>query len=257
MYFLFFSLICHYRCLVDIEDGVNLGVPILFGLYELFLQHPFEVANALGEVSFGNDHYALGQRIMNLDRLTQIVQLSSKQTCFNCYFATLMMCKEEYLGVYPEFIERYLHSRMKLRFCQACRKSGPENLLNEPSSHTSSMSNPTEENEPLTWRQIVDQRVAAKTRYFFTPRNKTRITVPDDYSSKFLPILWSSIANRLTSKTSYYMSKEERTQTGKIYDLFLVKAFQYLAKCIMGSSGPNCPHIRNVAAHGMTLTLLI
>lgn len=190
---------------------------------------------------------------MNLERLTQVVQLSSKQTCFNCYFATLMQSKEEYLGVYPEFIEKYLHSRMKLRFCQACRKSGPGNLVNETNTHTSSMPDTTDENESLTWRQIVDKRVAAKTRYFFTPRSKTLITVPDDYSSKFLPILWSSIANRLTSNTAFYMNKEERQQTGKVYDIFLVKAFQYLAKCIMGSSGPNCTHIRNVAAHGTAL----
>lgn len=236
--------------MADFEEGTSLEIPVQLALHELFVQHPFEVVDVLSEVSFSRDHYALGQRLTNLGRLVKIVELASKQTCYNCFVNPMKKHYKELVGIYPEFVLKYLHSRMKLRFCSQCQSSGLVNT-EDPTELTNNISQTIDKNQPLTWREIVDKRVAAKTKYFVTPRSKTVVSVPDDYSSKLLPILWASIANRLTSKTVFYMDMLERQKSGNMHDLFLVKIFQYLARCVLGTSGPGCPHIRNISSHGM------
>lgn len=232
------------------EDSGSLKIPLLMALYELFVQHPFEIADSISQAIFNRNSYTVGQRQMNLTRLTHIMSLASKQSCFNCFSKPLDKHEKELLGIYPEFIQKYMDGRKKFRFCQQCRGSSPG--IPQTGDHSEAVSHKSKNSsKPLTWQQIVDQRVAKKTKYFVTPKSKTRVVVPDDYSSKFLPIFWSSIGNRLTSAAPFYLDIEERVRSGAVNDAFLDQVFQYMASCILGTRGSSSPHLRNIASHGM------
>ncbi|ODN03669.1 hypothetical protein Ocin01_03013 [Orchesella cincta] len=235
------------RCLADMEDGKCLEIPVLFALYELFIKHPFEVADTIGHIVFDRNHYALGQRLMNLTRLTQIVMLSSKQLCYSCFRGKLRKHEKELRGIYPEFFAKYFEARIKLWVCNSCRKESTEIKEDQPPQQQA-VSRPSS-NETLTWRQIIDRRLEVKTRYLVTPKHKTPVVVPDEYSNKLLPIVWSCIANRLTSASGFYLDNDERIRSGNMHDMFIIKIFQYLARCIFGSSGSNCVYIAKIASH--------
>lgn len=186
-----------------------------------------------------------------LRRLSEVIQLLSKSKCFSCYNVQLTAARKELISICPEFFLQYFDVKIKSRFCSACsseNRNNPEtasNSSNEPETYNSQNSG------ELTWREIVDNRVKAKTRYFFvTPKRKTPLLIQDEYGSKLVPIIWASMANRIISKAGYFLDEGERKVRGAPNDLLLAQMFRVLGRIILGLGGPTCPHFGNIATQG-------
>lgn len=249
------------RRLIDFENQLTrdtgLEFPFIFLLYEISQLHPTEVFEGVTKASFDREHYTSGHRMVLLRRLMEVIQLLAKSRCFSCYDQVLGpqgRHRSELISICPEFFLKYYDVRKRARTCVEC---GGGRTNNVAEGTTSENACETAIEGFMTWKDIVDNRIKAKTRYFHTPRKKTPIVIQDDYSSKFVPIAWASLANRVLSHTNFFMDEEERKLRGAPHDQLLAEIFRVLGRILLGIGGSVCPHLLNIAKQGTILVLLM
>jgi hypothetical protein len=240
-------VLCIFRCTLEFESGTVLEMPIVFALVELSLVHPFEMFDILAHASFDKDHYTSGQRMVLLRRYSDVIQLLSREKCFSCHHLALSKNRLEWGALCPEFLTKYCDVKMKSSLCSKCQKN-PEYVQSLKVSST--RRSDAEDSNCLTWRDIVDQRIQAKTRYFAKSKRKVPVIICDTYSNKLVPLAWASLANRISSRISYFMDAEERRLRGAPNDLLLAQMFRLLGRIILGTGSSACPHLGTISSQG-------
>lgn len=229
--------------LLDYEADTGIEVPIIFGLTELAGLYPLQVFETLATTAFDRDHYTSGHRMITLRRVAEVVMLLSKSKCFSCFSPQLQKSSKELVKIAPEFFKSYWTSKKKIRVCPGCAKKG------EKASEVEIEDDSDGASEELTWREIVDLRVKGKARYFYTKKKTQLPPLPDEYSSKILPIVWASLANRVLSQAPVFLDEKEREVRGAPNDAILAQVFRLLGRILLGSSS-TCPHLGAIATQG-------
>lgn len=206
----------------------------------------------IATATFDDDHYTSGHRMVTLQRLAEVVQLLSKSKCFSCHSPELERHRLDLISISPDFITKYFNVKKKLRSCSDCKRiQNVSNIPNSGEEQDGKTDSDAGDLSSLTWREIVDRRVASKTRYFFKSRNNSSSAtpLPDTYSTTLIPIIWSSLANRMLSKASYFVSEEERVIRGAPRDMLLAQMFRLLGRILLPGGG-TCPHLGSIAGQG-------
>ena len=242
------NLNCNFsRVLAETQGGTLLEIPIICGLFELAKLFPNEVFSTVSQVAFDKDHHSAGHRMVVIARITEVTQLLSDQKCFACFSESTGKLMKLLEGIHTPFVNEYLRVKQSLRKCATCAKSDrnekPAAVRSEvpvPSEGSSF----TDSSRMLTWREVIEKRVAAKTRRFASARSPATPKI-DTYSAHLVPVIWASIANKLMEE--YTTLQNPKSVENLSNSLFTAQVLRTLGIIVLGVSGIFCPHLRNIA----------
>lgn len=238
--------------------GSQIEHPLTLALYELSLQHPTEVFENLAKGSLDTEHYSVGHRLVVVHRMSKVAQLLSKSRCLSCHGSELPSnCRQALLEICPDFFKNYLTTASSSRkarefLCPKCVKRMRGEMGVETEKIVVVEDQDGEAKMANSWREIVDARVRAKTRYFSTSRGKRELPVPEvnEYSLTFLPVIWASVANRIINKAPFFLSEQERRVRGAPMDILLSQLIRLLGNVILDAGNSGSPHLSKIASQG-------
>ncbi|CAG7719832.1 unnamed protein product [Allacma fusca] len=180
-----------------------------------------------------------------LARYSEVIQLLSRQKCFSCFSEKTGKLAKILENIHAPFLKDYDYLQKKQSFnkCKQCTK-----LDGQPLSPNKAPIEPEKElDRPFTWREIIERRVAAKTRRFASSsKGQGIVETVDVYSATLVPIIWASLANKLGDYERPLLSGENTQFLSSA--LFTAQVFRTLGLVVLGTAGIMCPHFRNLAA---------